>query len=60
MIAGINSRGVSILLIEHDLRLVMGLADHVVVLHHGEKIAEGTPDAIRKDRAVFSAYLGQE
>ena len=59
LILAINRLGVTILLIEHDIRLVMGVADHVVVLHHGEKIAEGPPDEVRRDPQVVSAYLGQ-
>jgi ABC-type branched-subunit amino acid transport system ATPase component len=42
------------------MRIVMGLADHVVVMHHGEKIAEGAPDVVRKDSEVINAYLGVE
>jgi branched-chain amino acid transport system ATP-binding protein len=42
------------------MRLVMGLADHVVVMHHGVKIADGAPDAIRRERSVIDAYLGVE
>ncbi|HEY5898004.1 MAG TPA: branched-chain amino acid ABC transporter ATP-binding protein/permease [Burkholderiales bacterium] len=56
----IAALGITVLLVEHDMRLVMGLADHVVVMHHGEKIADGAPDAIRRDRAVIEAYLGIE
>jgi branched-chain amino acid transport system permease protein len=52
--------GVTVLLVEHDMRLVMGLADHVVVMHHGVKIADGPPEAIRKDAQVIDAYLGAE
>jgi len=54
----IRARGVTILLIEHDIRLVMGLADLVIVMDHGEKIAAGTADCVRRDPQVISAYLG--
>jgi branched-chain amino acid transport system ATP-binding protein len=50
--------GVSILLIEHDMKLVMGIADEVVVLDHGKKIAQGTPEHVRNHPAVIAAYLG--
>ncbi len=53
-----QSRGLTVLLIEHDMSVVMGISDRVAVLHFGRKIAEGTPDAIRSDPQVIDAYLG--
>jgi branched-chain amino acid transport system ATP-binding protein len=51
---------VSILLIEHDMRLVMSISDRVVVMDYGEKIAEGPPEAIRQNAKVIKAYLGED
>ena len=53
-----QSRGLTLLLIEHDMSVVMGISDRVAVLHFGQKIAEGPPEAIRNDPQVIDAYLG--
>ncbi len=54
-----REQGLAVLLIEHDMSVVMGISDHVVVLDYGRKIAEGAPAAIRDDKAVIAAYLGE-
>ncbi len=54
----IRASGVTVLLIEHDVKLIMGLCDRVAVLDYGKKIAEGVPDEVRANPAVIAAYLG--
>lgn len=58
-IRALNARGLTILIIEHKLDVVTALADWVVVLDHGEKIAEGKPEEVRRDERVLTAYLGR-
>jgi branched-chain amino acid transport system ATP-binding protein len=55
-----RAEGLTILLIEHVMRAVMALAGRIVVLHHGEVIARGTPDEVVRDKAVLECYLGEE
>jgi branched-chain amino acid transport system ATP-binding protein len=55
-----HDTGMTIVLIEHVMRAVMALADHILVLHHGAVIAQGRPEAVVRDQAVIESYLGAE
>ncbi len=60
ILRGIVGRGITVMLVEHDMNLVMGISDHITVLNFGKKISEGRPEQVQVDPAVVSAYLGTD
>ena len=60
LLQNIRATGITVMLIEHDVKLIMGLCDRVAVLDYGKKIAEGVPEAVRSNPAVIAAYLGTD
>jgi branched-chain amino acid transport system ATP-binding protein len=60
LIKRINKQGVTVLIVEHVMRVIMGLCDRVAVLHHGEKICEGNPKEVCNDESVIKVYLGKK
>jgi branched-chain amino acid transport system ATP-binding protein len=60
LVRQINQRGISLLIVEHVMKVIMALAEHIVVIHHGEKLAEGKPKDIAQNQDVIDAYLGEE
>jgi branched-chain amino acid transport system ATP-binding protein len=59
LVREISRQGTALLLVEHVMRVIMSLAERIVVIHHGEKIAEGEPQQIVQDKSVIDAYLGE-
>ena len=58
LVQAIKAKGITVLLVEHDMNVIMNISDRIAVLNYGEKIAEGTPDQIQADSKVVAAYLG--
>ena len=60
LVTKIRDRGITIFMVEHVMKAIMGICERIMVLHHGEKIAEGTPQGISADKKVIEIYLGEE
>ncbi|MFX5574696.1 high-affinity branched-chain amino acid ABC transporter ATP-binding protein LivG, partial [Acinetobacter baumannii] len=58
LIQSIAADGITVVLVEHDMKLVMGISDHIIVLDHGRLLAQGTPAEVARDPQVVAAYLG--